>query len=81
MNSVHNLSYTICSLVLYMIYYPSHLKYASAEIRSPDVGEVQRIKTDIKSDHWRLSITLSWVVFVHMYAFILSGVQYIIDVL
>ncbi|KAI0711095.1 hypothetical protein C8Q72DRAFT_235184 [Fomitopsis betulina] len=42
-------------LVLYMIYYPPHLKYT-------DLDDTRYTKTD----PWRLSITLSWVVFLHI---------------
>jgi hypothetical protein len=58
------------SLVLYLLYYPPHLKYAEDDISPPELRAHIRtplhVKTHIKSDHWRLSITLSWVVFIHV---------------
>lgn len=64
------------SLVLYMIYYPDHLKYAQLdddEIGEASISErshqhLQSKYTHIRSDDWRLSITLFWVVIIHMYA-------------
>ncbi|KLO12529.1 hypothetical protein SCHPADRAFT_875428 [Schizopora paradoxa] len=53
-------------LVLYMIYFPPHLKYAVATIDTHDMRGIQHVKTNVKTDTWRLSITLSWVVVVHM---------------
>jgi len=52
-------------LVLYMIYYPPHLKYAEIEIDTHDSQPVQHYVTPIRSDDWRLSITLSAVVAIH----------------
>ncbi len=40
-----------------MLYYPAHLKFATVDI------DGRPVKTEIKQDAWRLSITLSWVVF------------------
>ncbi|KAI0694120.1 hypothetical protein BC835DRAFT_1415497 [Cytidiella melzeri] len=45
-------------LVLYMMYYPAHLKYATVA-----VGD-RIVKTEIKQDAWKLSLTLSWVVLI-----------------
>jgi hypothetical protein len=56
-----------CSLVLYMIYYPPHLKYAQIEIDTHDSRPVQHYVTPIRSDDWRLSITLSSVVAIHLF--------------
>ncbi|KAI0943264.1 hypothetical protein AcW1_002473 [Taiwanofungus camphoratus] len=58
-------------LVLYMIYFPPHLKYAAVAL-DVDTGadthdsRPPRAKASIKSDAWRLSIILSWVVFLHI---------------
>jgi len=54
------------SLVLYMIYYPPHLKYAEIEIDTHDARPVQHYVTPIRSDDWRLSKTLSSVVAIHL---------------
>lgn len=56
-----------CRLVLYMVYYPPHLKYVETNIDTHDTRPPIHVKTPIKTDEWRLSITLSWVVVVHMY--------------
>ncbi|EKM56784.1 uncharacterized protein PHACADRAFT_141718 [Phanerochaete carnosa HHB-10118-sp] len=52
-------------LVLYMIYYPAHLKYATVDLDSYDNRPPQHIKTGVKRDEWRLSITLAWVVLLY----------------
>ncbi|KAI0370833.1 hypothetical protein BV20DRAFT_1052247 [Pilatotrama ljubarskyi] len=57
-------------LVLYMIYYPPHLKYVELDIPLPNDLPPQHIKTPVKREGWKLSIVLSWVVFFHI-AFII----------
>lgn len=51
-----------------MIYYPQNLKYV--EVHPDDNHEIgpdgQLKTTKVKTDSWSLSITLSWVVFIHM---------------
>lgn len=56
-------------LVLYMIYYPPHLKYAVIDADTHDTRPPVHVKTPIKSDEWKLSITLAWAVAIH-FAFI-----------
>jgi len=53
-------------LVLYMLYYPQHRKYVELDVDAHDSRPPQHVKTSIRSDEWRLSITLSWVVFIHI---------------
>ncbi|KAG6884622.1 hypothetical protein C0993_009451 [Termitomyces sp. T159_Od127] len=55
-------------LILYMIYYPPHLKYIQLAVDSQDTRPLMPIyvKTTIKSPEWRLSIRLAWVVAGHM---------------
>ncbi|KAI0080481.1 hypothetical protein K474DRAFT_1615669 [Panus rudis PR-1116 ss-1] len=53
-------------LVLYIIYYPPHLKYVEVEVDDEHDGSHRKVATSVKSDNWRLSITLSWVVFIHL---------------
>ncbi|KAH9077754.1 hypothetical protein EDB83DRAFT_2636141 [Lactarius deliciosus] len=53
-------------LVLYIIYFPPHLKYVTLDIVSHDSQPPERVKTNLKSDNWRLSIILSWIVFIHL---------------
>ncbi|KAF9463196.1 hypothetical protein BDZ94DRAFT_1289848 [Collybia nuda] len=52
--------------VLYMFYYPVHLKYAEIDVDTHDTRPPIHVKTPIKTDEWRLSITLSWVAATHM---------------
>lgn len=54
-------------LVLYMMYYPVHLKYTIVDVDQHDNRPPQHIKTGVKQDAWRLSITLAWVVFLYTY--------------
>ena len=56
-----------CRLVLYMIYYPPHLKYATITLDAHDSRPPQHVQTNIKQDEWRLSITLSWVVLLYTF--------------
>jgi len=52
-------------LVLYMIYFPVHLKYAPAATFHDEDGRVH-IAPPVRTEEWRLAITLSWVVAVHI---------------
>ncbi|RPD55473.1 hypothetical protein L226DRAFT_538715 [Lentinus tigrinus ALCF2SS1-7] len=52
-------------LVLYMIYYPPELKYVEVDVDLPNEPP-QHIKTPVKREQWKLSITLSWVIFWHI---------------
>ena len=56
------------SLVLYMIYFPPHLKYTEVDVDLHNNRPPRRVKVSVKSDAWRLSIILSWAVLIHMYA-------------
>jgi len=51
-------------LVLYIIYFPQHLKYA--ELNLGPVDHPIHVKTRVRSDPWRLAITLSWAVAIHI---------------
>jgi hypothetical protein len=51
-----------------MIYFPDHLKYADVDIESSDHRMHERVHTNLKTDDWRLSVTVSWVVFIHLSA-------------
>ena len=57
------------SLVLYIIYFPPHLKYVTLDLDGHDSRPPERVKTNLKSDNWRLSIILSWTVFIHLSVF------------
>ncbi|KIP05433.1 hypothetical protein PHLGIDRAFT_30911 [Phlebiopsis gigantea 11061_1 CR5-6] len=52
-------------LVLYMMYYPVHLKYVTVDLDSQDGHPPQHVQTNVKQEEWRLSIALSWVVFLY----------------
>lgn len=54
------------SLVLYMIYFPDHLKYSEVDIAATPERPPMHLQTTVKTDEWRLAITLSWVVAAHM---------------
>jgi len=51
-----------------MIYYPQSLKYVEvyADGERESGHNLQPKITKVKTDSWSLSITLSWVVFIHM---------------
>ncbi|KAG5716167.1 hypothetical protein E4T56_gene10688 [Termitomyces sp. T112] len=53
-------------LVLYIIYYPPHLKYIRFAAGTHHTRQPIHVKTPIKSPEWRLSIILAWVVAIHM---------------
>ena len=57
------------SFVLYMIYYPEHLKYVELDFeRTPLLPRIY-VKTPVKSDEWRISIIVSWIAAAHLYVF------------
>jgi hypothetical protein len=62
------------SLILYILYFPRHLKYVTLDIEGDELRPSERVKTNLKSDNWRLSIILSWIVIIHLSVFI-SPVQ------
>lgn len=49
-----------------MIYFPEHLKYSEVDISTHPNGPPMHLQTTVKTDEWRLAITLSWVVAFHM---------------
>ncbi|KAH9848035.1 hypothetical protein C2E23DRAFT_845953 [Lenzites betulinus] len=53
-------------LVLYMMYYPPHLKYVELDVDLSNNLPPQHVKTHVKHEGWKLSITLSWVVLFHI---------------
>lgn len=53
-------------LVLYMIYFPEHLKYSEVDISAQPGRPPMHLQTTVKTDEWRLAITLSWVVAFHI---------------
>ncbi|KAG8215948.1 hypothetical protein J3R82DRAFT_7923 [Butyriboletus roseoflavus] len=53
-------------LVLYMLYYPPNLKYIQLDINTHDARPIHHVRTNLKSSEWRLSVIVSWIVFLHM---------------
>lgn len=53
-------------LVLYLMYFPPHLKFTEVEVDLHDSRPPQRIKTPVTSNEWRLSVIVSWVVVIHV---------------
>lgn len=51
-----------------MIYFPPQKKYVEVDVDMHDNRPSRHIKTTVKSDAWRLSIILSWAVFLYTYA-------------
>ncbi|ETW77024.1 hypothetical protein HETIRDRAFT_241237, partial [Heterobasidion irregulare TC 32-1] len=47
-------------MVLYMIYYPQHLKYGRPRTTAPLTTELK------KANHWSLSVILCWAVLIHL---------------
>jgi hypothetical protein len=54
-------------LVLYIIYFPPHRKYLIVDVET-ETGPhaTEHVKTNVKTDAWRTSVTLAWVVLGHM---------------
>ncbi|KAL4071822.1 hypothetical protein V8B97DRAFT_1481451 [Scleroderma yunnanense] len=52
--------------VFYMLYYPPHLKYVELEIDAHDSRPVQRVRANLKSDEWRLSVIVAWATAFHL---------------
>jgi len=52
-----------------MIYYPPHLKHVQLEIDAHDSHPAQRVRANLKSEEWRLSIIVSWATVVHLQVF------------
>ncbi|KAF8574828.1 hypothetical protein K439DRAFT_812505 [Ramaria rubella] len=55
-------------LVLFLIYFPPHLKFINLPQQSTDPNWplLPPSRTNVKSDDWRLAITLTWVVVIHV---------------
>ncbi|KAF8513720.1 hypothetical protein BU17DRAFT_77149 [Hysterangium stoloniferum] len=55
-------------LVLFLIYFPPHLKYVDLPQQSSDPNEplLPPRRSNVTSEDWRLGVTLAWVVAIHM---------------
>ncbi|KAF8868590.1 hypothetical protein CPB84DRAFT_1213163 [Gymnopilus junonius] len=51
--------------VLYMMYYPPHLKYLQLSLDEEELPPIH-VKTHVRSEEWRLSIILAWVTVLHL---------------
>ncbi|KAF9553999.1 hypothetical protein CPC08DRAFT_208796 [Agrocybe pediades] len=51
--------------VLYMLYYPEHLKYVQIDIEEGDEHRHIPVKTPVRSEEWRLSVILAWITVAH----------------
>ena len=54
------------SFVLYMIYYPEHLKYVEDPLDEHEMGNDMNHKPRTVSDNWRLSVALASVTAIHL---------------
>jgi hypothetical protein len=53
--------------MLYMIYFPQHLKYTEIVVDDENSGVQRNVRVkSVKSDIWRLSIIVSWVLVIHL---------------
>ncbi|KIJ26509.1 hypothetical protein M422DRAFT_105343, partial [Sphaerobolus stellatus SS14] len=55
-------------LVFYLLYFPPHLKYVDLphQPSNPDEPLLPPQRSNVRTDEWRLAITLSWVVAFHI---------------
>jgi uncharacterized protein with PQ loop repeat len=53
-------------LILYVVYYPPHLKYVTVEFSPVAGASPAHIQTNLRTDEWQLSVIIAWVVFFHM---------------
>ena len=54
------------SLVLFIIYFPSHLKYVDVVAQPVAHTEQTEVHHHTKSAEWKLAFTLSWIVAIHL---------------
>jgi hypothetical protein len=57
---------TQTSLVLFIIYFPSHLKYVDVVAQPVAHSEHTEVHHHTKSAEWKLAYTLSWIVAIHL---------------
>ena len=50
-----------------MLYYPPNLKCIQLDIDTHDAQPIHHVRTKLKSSEWRLSVIVSWIVFLHLY--------------
>ncbi|KIY66362.1 hypothetical protein CYLTODRAFT_377869 [Cylindrobasidium torrendii FP15055 ss-10] len=61
-------------MILYMIFYPPHLKYHGLEVHQDSEANPTptKLPTAYKSSEWRLSIFLSWLTGIHLFVIIFT---------
>jgi len=52
--------------VLYMIYYPSHLRYVDIGAGESELQPLLHTKTRVKSTEWGLSVIVAWISVIHL---------------
>ncbi|PPQ74468.1 hypothetical protein CVT26_001105, partial [Gymnopilus dilepis] len=52
--------------ILYMTYYPPHLRYVGVSLDELEEQSPGRVKTPVMSSEWRLSIILAWLTVIHL---------------
>jgi len=70
--------YTVI-LVLYMLYYPPNLKYIQLDIDTHDARPIYHVRTKLKNSEWRLSVIVSWIVFLHLAIVIVTTCVLLVD--
>ncbi|KAF8128946.1 hypothetical protein EV363DRAFT_1220844 [Boletus edulis] len=66
-------------LVLYMLYYPPNLKYIQLGIDTHDARPIHHVRTKLQSSEWRLSVIVSWIVFLHLAIITLTTFVLLVD--
>ena len=56
-----------CSFVLYMIYYPAHLRYVESGVLESELQPLLHTKTRVMSKEWALSIVMAWITAIHLF--------------
>jgi hypothetical protein len=55
------------SFILYMKFYPEHLKYVELDLEAPEAhASLVRVKTPVMSSEWRVSLLCAWVTLGHL---------------
>ena len=57
--------------MLYMIYYPSRLRYIENGAEESELQPLLHTKTRVKSTEWVLSIVVAWITAIHLFALLL----------
>ncbi|KAF8553465.1 hypothetical protein OG21DRAFT_1586416 [Imleria badia] len=66
-------------LILYMLYYPPNLKSIQLDIDTHDARQIHHVPTKLKSSEWRLSVIVSWIVFLHLAIILVTTLALLAD--